>query len=124
MKHSKSFLVIALFLLLGSMAHAQTTGDSYYAGKWNLLIKGTPSGDVVLPIKFETKDNKFKGYLTNPETKETVEMTTATVDGDVITATFSMAGYDLSLVLTRKDADHANGKLMDMFDAEATRAKE
>ena len=42
---------------------------------------------------------------------------------DKITLYFSTQGYDVNLVLTKKDDDHATGSLMGMFDALADRVK-
>jgi hypothetical protein len=36
---------------------------------------------------------------------------------------FTISGYDIVLLITKKDEDHATGKLMDMFEVEATRVK-
>jgi hypothetical protein len=41
-----------------------------------------------------------------------------------ITMYFSAQGNNVSVVLTKKDEDHANGSLMGMFDAVATRSNE
>ena len=84
-------------------------------------MKGTPQGDVVLPAEFKLKDGKVNGTITNPKTMQEVEMTGIEIKGDQLTANFQMEGYDLPLVISKKDDNHANGKVMGMFDTEATR---
>ncbi len=52
-----------------------------------------------------------------------VPLTKVDQDGDKVTLYFSTQGYDVSLVLAKKDDDHATGSLMGMFDAVADRIK-
>ena len=40
-----------------------------------------------------------------------------------MTVAFTVSGYDVTMVIAKKDEDHSNGKLMNMFDAEGTRVK-
>ena len=100
-----------------------TAAPNYFLGNWDVLVKGTPNGDVVIPMRFEMKDGKMKGYFTSPETKAEAEMPSADATNDELNVAFNIAGYDVTVKLTKKDDDHANGKLMDMFDAEGTRKK-
>ena len=51
--------------------------------------------------------------LTNVELKDTI-----------ITLYFTAQGYDVNLVMTRKDDNHTTGSLMGMFDVEGERKKE
>ena len=102
---------------------AATSEETYYLGTWDVLVKGTPNGDAVIPVTIEKKDGKLVGKIVNPESKEDVPCTTVEITGSELTVAFSMMGYDLTMVLSKKDEDHANGKLMDMFDCEATRKK-
>jgi len=41
-----------------------------------------------------------------------------------ITVYFNAQGYDVNVVLDKKDDDHATGSLMGMFDVDAERIKE
>jgi hypothetical protein len=117
-------LVFALVFTYGvSSAQDVTADEAYYLGTWDVLIKGTPNGDVNMPMTIEKKDGKLVGKAVNPESKEEVVFSEIAVKGTDLTFAFSMMGYDLTMILTKKDDDHANGKLMDMFDSEATRKK-
>jgi hypothetical protein len=136
----KSILSIALFASITTLAQAQTTpapapatsptttttatAPDYFYGKWDVLVKGTPQGDAVIPMRIEMKEGKLKGYITNPESKEEIEMSSIEIKDKDLNVAFSMMNYDLTMTLTKKDDDHANGKLMDMFEAEATRKKD
>ena len=127
MKNYQSIITLIFFMFLATIANAQTTPaapvPNYFEGKWNVFIKGTPNGDVTLPMRFEQKEGKFSGFYTNPETKEEVAMTSVEVKGDDINLAFTIMSYDVTATLTKKDDDHANGKLMDMFEAEGTKVK-
>jgi len=53
-----------LFLILSFNANAQTkTGADYFAGKWNVLITGTPYGDLKRIYILEKKDNGLAGTV-------------------------------------------------------------
>lgn len=125
MNKPKSLFAIIIFLFIASFAQAQTASvPEYFQGKWNVLVKDTPNGDVTMPLRFEHKEGKLNGFYTNLETGEEQKMTSVEIKGEELIAAYSMAGYDLSLVLKKQDSDHANGKLMDMLDALGTRVKE
>jgi hypothetical protein len=121
----KSILLVFAFVFTYGAASAQVASaeETYYLGTWDVMIKGTPNGDASMPMTIEKKDGKLMGKIVNPESKEDVLFSSIEVKGTDLTFAFSMMGYDLTMVLTKKDDDHANGKLMDMFDCEATRKK-
>lgn len=122
MKNFKSVFVFILLFAVANIAKAQTA-PGYYEGKWNILIKETPQGDVTLPVRFEIVDGKLKGFITNPEDQKEVEMASAEANGDDLVCAFSVAGYDLTMNMKKESDDVAKGKLMDMFEATATRVK-
>lgn len=122
MKTLKSiFTIVALFAAI-SLTKAQTN-QNYFIGNWEVLVKGTPQGDVKLPMSFEMKDDKIIGKITNPETKEVGTMTSVEMKGEELFAAFSAGGYDLTMVIKKKDDDHFAGTLMEMLEVEGTRLK-
>ena len=46
------------------------------------------------------------------------------LNGTSATLYFNVQGYDVDLVMNKKDDDHVTGSLMGMFDAEGERIKE
>jgi hypothetical protein len=50
-------------------------------------------------------------------------MASVKLDGENLVFEFSIAGYDVSVTLTKKDDNVATGRLMNMFDVIATRKK-
>ena len=122
MKVLFNLLVVSLLSL--TALQAQTADDSYFLGKWEVLVKETPNGNVTLPARFERKDGKLLGYFTDLESKQEKKMDTVFMGGGRINFAFNTAGYDLTGHLTKKDDDNATGSLMDMFSMEAKRIKE
>ena len=97
--------------------------EAYFMGKWNATAKGTPNGDVTIPVKFESKEGKIKGTFVDPESKEEKAMSNVELDGAALKMSFSVMGYDITITITKKDDNTATGSLMDMFDVVAVRVK-
>ncbi|PZX54986.1 hypothetical protein [Algoriphagus chordae] len=125
MMRSKITMLSTLVLLVTmSFAFALNNPDEkYFEGKWNVLVKGTPNGDATIPVRFETVDGKITGYFMEEGVVEEKKMSSVIIKGDVINTAFYISGYDVTLSLTKVDADKAKGDLMGMFDAEGTRVK-
>lgn len=121
MKTIYAFLFVAFSSLLSTNLHAQNGAEAYFLGKWNVTVKGTPNGDVTLPGRFEKNGVSIKGFYTDPESKEEKAMDTVYVDGEKLNFGFNIAGYDVTVTLTKKDDNTATGSLMGMFDVEAVR---
>ena len=116
------FLLTGIFFLAFT-ASAQTSAD-YFAGKWNVLLKGIPGGDARLIFALEKIDSSITGVVQDSTGKEISRITSAEVKENQVTLYFSAQGYDVNLLLTKKDDDHVTGSLMGMFDAEGDRIKE
>ncbi|WP_341227561.1 hypothetical protein [uncultured Arcticibacterium sp.] len=98
--------------------------EDYYLGSWDVLVVGTPNGDVTIPMRFEAGDDGLNGYSTNPEDGSEIVMSDVMVKDSTITASFTMMGYDLNFYLKAEDANQAKGSLMEMFSMTATRKEE
>ncbi len=122
MKTLKSVLTLVVLMAAMSMAKAQVN-QNFFVGNWEVLVKGTPQGDVKLPMSFELKEDKLIGKVTNPETKEVATMTSVELKGEELFAAFSAGGYDLTMVISKKDEERFVGKLMDMLEVEGLRLK-
>jgi hypothetical protein len=114
-------LVAALLFTLKS--NAQATTSAYYAGKWDVLVKGTPQGDAHLLFTLADSAGTIKGTFTDPETKKEVPLTRAELKEDKLTLYFTVQSYDVSLLLAKKDEDNVTGSLMSMFEATGVRVK-
>ena len=119
-----SIILIALFFGIALNGFSQTAATpNYFEGKWTVVVKDTPNGDASIPMRFEFKDGKVKGFFMAQDAKEETEMSSVEISGDQLTAGFNISNYDVTIAITKKDDDHANGKLMDMFEVFGTRVK-
>lgn len=122
----KIYTIIAgIFLLLFSLnAKAQTkSGSDYFAGKWNMFIKGTPYGDLKRIYVLEKKDNSLTGIVQDSTGKEIAKFTKVEVKENEATVYYQSLGNDVIVTMTRKDEDHVTGSLFGMFDATGSRIK-
>lgn len=117
------FDVEAVRVTGGATNGGANAAEAYFMGKWNATAKGTPNGDVTIPVKFESKEGKIKGTFVDPESKEEKAMTNVELDGAALKMSFSVMGYDITITITKKDDNTATGSLMDMFDVVAVRVK-
>jgi hypothetical protein len=122
----KSIVIVSglsiLFLLSGAMAKAQTGAD-YFAGKWNMLVKGLPNGDTKMLVLLDKKDTTMTGVIQDSVGTEISKFSKVELKENEVTVYFTAQGYDVYLLMTKKDDDHVTGSMMGMFDAEGVRAK-
>lgn len=121
-----SVLFAGLFMLLMSFsANAQSKpGAEYFAGKWSVLLKGLPDGDKKMVFALENKNDSISGVVQDTAGVEIAKVTSVELKDTEITIYFTTQGYDVNLLMTKKDDDHTTGSLMSMFDAEGERVKE
>jgi hypothetical protein len=123
MKMFKSIFAGLFLLLLIPGAKAQTSSADYFAGKWNVLVKGLPQGDTKMFIVLEKKDTTMTGVVQDSTGNQVSKIDKVELNGGTATVYFSAQGYDVNLVMNKKDDDHITGSLMGMFDAEGERVK-
>ncbi|MBI3717954.1 MAG: hypothetical protein HY252_05105 [Sphingobacteriales bacterium] len=124
MKKTSFLFAGLLFLLLSLSAKAQKTGADYFAGKWSVLIKGTPGGDAKMIVVLTKKDSALTGVILDTTGAQTSKIDKIEVNGNEATIYFNAQGYDVNLVMTKKDDDHFTGSLIGMFDADGERVKQ
>src|SRR3954452_15377464 len=101
-----SLLFAGLFFLLSSLnVKAQTQTGNYFAGKWNVLIKGTPGGDAKMFVVLEQKDTTVTGVIQDSTGTETSKIDRIELNGDKATVYFNAQGYDVNLEMNKKDDD-------------------
>ena len=114
-----------LSLVLSFHAQAQSkTGADFFAGKWNVLITGTPYGDLKRVYVLEKKDNGLAGTVLDSTGKEISKCSKVEVKDKEVTLYYAALGNDVSVVLAKKDDDHVTGSAMGMFDAKGERIKQ
>lgn len=123
MKNLK-LLFAGLFLLFLSLAtKSQSINSDYFAGTWSVLLRALPQGDTKMFIVLEKKDTTLAGIVQDSTAKEIAKIDKIELADTTITVYFTAQGYDVSLVMNKKDEDHITGSLMNMFEAEGERVK-
>ena len=119
------FLFAGLFFLFLSIniAAQEKKGAEYFAGKWGVLLKGTPSGDAKVYFNLEMKDSTLTGAMQDSTGNELAKITYVELKDTSVTLYFNTQGYDVNLRLNKKDEDHVTGSLVDMFEAVGDRIK-
>ena len=124
MKKLASIFAVLSLMLLSLNVHAQAKGADYFAGKWSVLLKGLPNGDTKMGFVLEKKDGSITGVVQDSTGTQITTLTKVELADTTITLYFTVQGYDVNLVLNKKDDDHVTGSLMAMFDAEGERVKQ
>jgi len=115
--------ILALaFVSFHTNAQAKT-GEDYFLGKWSVLLKGIPQGDTRMIFVLEKKDGALTGVAQDTSGTLIAKLDKIDMKDSSVTVYFTAQGYDVNLVLNRKDDDHVTGSLMSMFDAEGERVK-
>ena len=96
--------------------------DDFFAGKWQILIEGTPNGDYNLVGDLTRVNGNLTGVLLGSD-GNTIKLDKVTETADDITLYFFAEGYDLDLKLKKVDADNLKGNLMGSFNSSAQRIK-
>lgn len=119
-----SLLTALFFLVLTFNVNAQSkTGADYFAGKWNVLIKGTPGGDAKMFVVLDKSDTAMTGSIQDSTGTEISKISKVDLTDSSTTVYFTAQGYDVNLLMTKKDDDHVTGSMMSMFEAEGERVK-
>lgn len=125
MKKLSSIFAGIFFLLLSVSVNAQSkSGADYFKGKWSVLLKGLPTGDTKMIFVLENRNDSIVGLVQDSTGMEIAKITSAELKDTEITVYFTAQGYDVNLLMAKKDDDHTTGSLMSMFDAEGERIKE
>lgn len=117
-------LIIGVFalMIISVSAKAQAKND-FFVGKWDILVKGTPQGDVHMMVTFDQKDGKLTGTMVDPETSKDVPFTKMETTDKGVVVYFTAQGYDVNMNLEKQDDDHLIGSVMDMLDVTGERVK-
>ncbi len=125
MKKFRLLFAGVLFLLLSLGANAQSkTGADFFVGKWNILMRGTPLGDLRRTYIFEMKGNMLTGAVQQTNGQEIAKFSKVELKDNQMTIYYRAHGRDINVLLNKKDDDHLTGRVNGMFDIEGERMKE
>ncbi len=71
----------------------------------------------------EKKDTTLTGVVQDSTGLQISKIDKADISATSTTVYFVAQGYDVNLLMNKKDEDHITGSLMSMFDAEGERVK-
>lgn len=121
MKNLK-FILVGVFCLVSVLTmKSQDKPVDYFAGKWNVIVTGTPGGDGKMVVTLVRVDGKLTGTLLNSGQTEPTKFAKVEEKGNTVTLYFTSSGYDVYLQLEKKDDNNVKGSMMNMFDATGTR---
>ena len=97
MKKVSLLLAGLFFLLLSINVHAQsTTGKDYFAGKWSVLVKGTPNGDARMFFVLDKKDSTLTGSVQDSTGTEISKIDNVELNGNTATVVSAPVGLQLN----------------------------
>jgi len=124
MKKINSIAIGFLFLLSAVSANAQSkAGANFFAGKWKVLVTGTPYGDLKRIYVLEKNDNTLTGIVQDSTGKEITKCSKVEIKDNEVTLYYQAMGNDVSITLIKKDDDHVTGSVLGQFDAKGERIK-
>jgi len=124
MKKINSIAIGSLLLFLAVSTNAQTkTGADFFAGKWKVLVTGTPYGDLKRIYVLEKSGNELTGTVQDSTGKEITKCSKVEVKDNEVTLYYQAMGNDVSITLIKKDDDHVTGSVLGQFDAKGERIK-
>ena len=124
MKKINSIVIGSLLLLLAVGTNAQSkTGADFFAGKWKVLVTGTPYGDLKRIYVLEKNDNTLTGIVQDSTGKEITKCSKVEVKDNEVTLYYQAMGNDISITLIKKDDDHVTGSVLGTFEAKGERIK-
>jgi hypothetical protein len=124
MKKASLFLTGLLMMLATLTLSAQDQPQDFFAGKWDLLAEGTPSGDAKIIVNMQRVDGKLTGDVLREGAAASKIIRVEEKKDKSVTVYFNSSGYDVYLYLEKKGADKVEGSMMDMFDVTGKRVVE
>ena len=114
------------FVLLLFFAHEVQAqkNETYFVGKWDILIKGLPEGDKEALLKFELKDGKLIGSITDKAEQKDMPFTEVSLKDSVVTVKFDHSSGEVDMNLLKKDGDNLTGQINSQFNLTGVRRKE
>jgi hypothetical protein len=117
-------LITGFLLFIFSIAmNAQTKSDyDFFTGRWNIIVRNTPNGDVKMVVNIEKINDVVKATLNDSTGKELYKVTKTEIVNDLAYITFiGSQSSDVPLTLKKKDETSITGDIMGMFWIEGNR---
>lgn len=118
------FLMLLVSTMLVSNGFAQTdSSEDFFVGTWEVIILGTPYGDVKMIAQLSRVDGKLSGTLEPVMEPSPGSIPIDRIDeaGESITIYFYAEGNDIDLRLSKVDDDNLKGYVMGQMSSTAKR---
>lgn len=122
MKKLISLFTMLCLVISVAVASVPVASDSF-VGEWDLLVEGTPQGDVRVIMTIEKVDGKLKGKFKMAGSDQETTLSSISEGNDSISFSFFAEGYDLYMSLNANGADALKGYLVDQFPVTGKRLK-
>jgi hypothetical protein len=126
MKKLVAFVFVLMSLCSATSFAKLPDSTDFFAGKWKIMVAGTPNGDVTFSTNLVRKDGVLTGQLkiVGDDSLPLVDISKVEDDKEKVVIYFTIQGYDVNAELTKVDEDNLKGSLMGMFEAKGVRVKE
>ena len=120
-------VIVMLLAIFSTSAVAQeetAQSEDYFTDNWEVMLMGTPSGDVKLLFQLTREEGELKGIITSEEDPEEYLIENIVERENSITFYWTAQGHYVNLDLEIEDENNMNGSLMGMFPSTAERIVE
>ncbi|RZS95681.1 hypothetical protein [Cecembia calidifontis] len=121
MKKMSSLLTMLCLVISLAVASVPLASDNF-VGEWDLLVEGTPQGNINVILTIERVDGKLKGKFRQIGSNQETTISNISEQENGITLYFFAEGYDLYLSLKAADEGKLSGYLVDQFPVKGQRA--
>ena len=120
----KLITMLTLFCLVLTVAVANVSyNPDNFVGQWDLMIEGTPQGDVRVIMTLEKVDGVMVGNFKMAGTDQVTKLSSISGNAESISFSFFAEGYDLYMSLKPDGKDAVKGFLIDEFPVSGKRLK-
>jgi hypothetical protein len=120
----KLITMISLFCLVLTVAVANVSHNpESFLGQWDLMIEGTPQGDIRVLMTLEKVDGVLVGKFKMAGTEQETKLSSISGSAESISFSFFAEGYDLYMNLKPDGEDTVKGFLIDQFPVSGKRLK-
>ncbi|RXK50679.1 hypothetical protein [Aquirufa rosea] len=121
MKKVSMLLALLAFFVSFQSFSASSFAPDFFAGKWEIVVVGTPNGDTKLISEITRVEGKLKAVLKG----EAGDLDASVEEKEnQVQIFFQAQGMDITMTLTKVDDDNLKGDLLGMFETKAKRIKE
>lgn len=115
-------LLVSTMLVSNGFAQTDSSED-FFVGTWEVIILGTPYGDVKMIAQLSRVDGKLSGTLEPVMEPSPGSIPIDRIDeaGESITIYFYAEGNDIDLRLSKVDDDNLKGYVMGQMSSTAKR---